>query len=403
MGSCLEKAKIEENSAQDSAQSSVTKAFHEALPRSSSTEVKSSATSTQTLSSVSDGTSSTNLPEGQILHSSNLRTFTFNELRSATRNFRPDSLLGEGGFGCVFKGWIEEHGLIGSKSGSGMAVAIKKMSNKGFQGQKEWLAEVNYLGKLHHPNLVKLIGYCFEDDQYLLVYEFMSKGSLENHLFRRVVSHQPLQWAIRVKIALGAAKGLAFLHNLERPIIYRDFKASNILLDSNYNPKLADFGLAKYGPTGDQTHVSTRVIGTYGYAAPEYIATGHLTAKSDVYTYGVVLLELLSGRRALDKNRPTGEQNLVEWGRRYMGDKHKVYRIMDNRLEGQYPLKAAYIAASIALQCLSSDPKSRPHMNSVVETMAQLQDIKEPERPLPQLVKGDSRSGTRSRSKGHTV
>ncbi|CAN6472412.1 unnamed protein product [Victoria cruziana] len=394
MGSCLDKEKIDENSAQDSAQSS-------GLPGSSSIEVKSSAASTQTLSSVSDGTSSTKISEGQIVHSSNLRVFTFNELRSATRNFRPDTLLGEGGFGCVFKGCIEEHGLIGSKPGSGKVVAIKKMSNKGLQGQKEWLAEVNYLGKLHHPNLVKLLGYCFEDDHYLLVYDFMAKGSLENHLFRRVVSHQPLQWEIRVKIALGAARGLAFLHNLERPIIYRDFKSSNILLDSNYNPKLADFGLAKYGPTGEHTHISTRVIGTYGYAAPEYIATGHLTAKSDVYSYGVVLLELLSGRRALDKNRPPGEQNLVEWGRRYMGDKHKVYRIMDNRLEGRYPLKAAYMAATTALQCLSSDPKTRPPMNSVVETIAQLQNMKEPERPPPQrLLKGDSRSGTRSRSKG---
>lgn len=136
----------------------------------------------------------------------------------------------------------------------------------------------------------------------------------------------------------------------------------------------------------------------------DFVVKGHLTAKSDVYSYGVVLLELLSGRRALDKNRPPGEQNLVEWGRRYMGDKHKVYRIMDNRLEGRYPLKAAYMAATTALQCLSSDPKTRPPMNSVVETISQLQNMKEPERPPPQrLVKGDSRSGTRSRSKGHTI
>ncbi|KAF3542105.1 hypothetical protein F2Q69_00024302 [Brassica cretica] len=210
--------------------------------------------------------------EGEILSSPNLKAFTFSELKSATRNFRPDSLLGEGGFGYVFKGWIDGTTLTASKPGSGIVVAVKKLKTEGFQGHKEWLTEVNYLGQLSHPNLVKLVGYCVEGEDRLLVYEFMPKGSLENHLFRR--GAQPLTWAIRMKVAIGAAKGLTFLHDAKSQVIYRDFKAANILLDAEFNSKLSDFGLAKAGPTGDRTHVSTQVMGTHGYAAPEYVATG---------------------------------------------------------------------------------------------------------------------------------
>ncbi|KAE9463542.1 hypothetical protein C3L33_04557, partial [Rhododendron williamsianum] len=192
----------------------------------------------------------------------------------ATRNFRPDSVLGEGGFGSVFKGWIDEGSYAAAKPGTGVVVAVKRLNQDGFQGHREWLAEVNYLGQFYHPHLVKLVGYCLEDEHRLLVYEFMPRGSLENHLFRRGSYFQPLSWNLRLKVALGAAKGLAFLHSAETKVIYRDFKTSNILLDSNYNAKLSDFGLAKDGPTGDKSHVSTRVMGTYGYAAPEYLATG---------------------------------------------------------------------------------------------------------------------------------
>nr|DAD28201.1 TPA_asm: hypothetical protein HUJ06_029669 [Nelumbo nucifera] len=217
--------------------------------------------------------------EGEILLSSNLKSFSFNELKMATRNFRPDSVLGEGGFGSVFKGWIDEHAFTAAKPGTGIVIAVKRLNQEGFQGHKEWLAEVNYLGQLYHPNLVKLIGYCLEDEHRLLVYEFMPRGSLENHLFRRGSYFQPLSWNLRMKVALGAAKGLAFLHSAETKVIYRDFKTSNILLDSNYNAKLSDFGLAKDGPTGDKSHVSTRVMGTYGYAAPEYLATVMILGK----------------------------------------------------------------------------------------------------------------------------
>ncbi|KAI4356480.1 hypothetical protein L6164_000502 [Bauhinia variegata] len=318
--------------------------------------------------------------EGEILSSSNLKSFTYSELRTATRNFRPDSVLGEGGFGSVFKGWIDEHSLAPTKPGTSMAIAVKRLNQEGFQGHKEWLAEINYLGQLHHPNLVKLIGYCFEDDHRLLVYEFMLKGSVENHLFRRGSHFQPLSWNLRLKIALEAAKGLAFLHNTETKVIYRDFKTSNILLDSKYNAKLSDFGLARDGPIGDKSHVSTRVMGTQGYAAPEYISTGHLTHKSDVYSFGVVLLELLSGRRAIDKNRPTGEHNLVEWAKPYLSNKRRVFRVIDGRLEGQYALSKAQRAASLAYQCLSMEPKFRPSMDEVVKALEQLQDSKDTQR-----------------------
>ncbi|TYG44206.1 hypothetical protein E1A91_D11G078900v1 [Gossypium mustelinum] len=324
----------------------------------------------------SNGGSASSTPKfsEELRVASQLRKFTFIDLKLATRNFRPESLLGEGGFGCVFKGWIEENGTAPVKPGTGLTVAVKTLNIDGLQGHKEWLAEVDYLGNLLHPNLVKLVGYCIEDDHRLLVYEFMPRGSLENHLFRK--GSLPLPWSIRMKIALGAAKGLAFLHEeAERPVIYRDFKTSNILLDADYNAKLSDFGLAKDGPEGDKTHVSTRVMGTYGYAAPEYVMTGHLTSKSDVYSFGVVLLEMLTGRRSMDKNRPNGEHNLVEWARPHLGDKRRFFRILDPRLEGHFSIKGALKAAQLAAQCLSRDPKARPRMSEVVETL----------KPLPNL------------------
>jgi len=231
------------------------------------------------------------------------------------------------------------------------------------------------LGDLTHPNLVKLVGFCIEDDQRLLVYEFMPRGSLENHLYRRSL---PLPWSIRLKIALGAAKGLAFLHEeAQRPIIYRDFKTSNILLDTDYNAKLSDFGLAKDGPDGDKTHVSTRVMGTYGYAAPEYVLTGHLSSKSDVFSFGVVLLELLTGRRSMDKKRPNGEQSLVGWARPLLGDKKRLFQLIDPRLEGHFSIKGAEKAAYLAVRCLGRDPKARPKMSEVVEALKPLLNLKD--------------------------
>ncbi|XP_034698973.1 serine/threonine-protein kinase RIPK [Vitis riparia] len=306
------------------------------------------------------------------LMGSNLHVFTLAELKVICQNFSSNNFIGEGGFGPVHKGFIDDKLRPGLKA---QPVAVKLLDLEGLQGHREWLTEVIFLGQLRHPHLVKLIGYCCEDEHRLLVYEYMPRGSLENQLFRRYSVSLP--WSTRMKIALGAAKGLAFLHEAEKPVIYRDFKASNILLDSDHTPKLSDFGLAKDGPEGDDTHVSTRVMGTQGYAAPEYIMTGHLTAMSDVYSFGVVLLELLTGRRSVDKTRPNREQNLAEWARPQLNDSRKLARIMDPRLEGQYSEAGAQSAAALAYQCLSHRPKHRPTMSTVVKTLEPLQDYNE--------------------------
>lgn len=303
------------------------------------------------------------------LAGSDVMVFTVEELRVATRDFSMSNFVGEGGFGPVYKGRVDDRVRPGLRQP--LAVAVKLLDLEGTQGHKEWLAEVIFLGQLRHPHLVKLIGYCYQDEHRLLVYEFMARGSLEKHLFKKYSA--PLPWSARLKIAIGAAKGLAFLHEAAKPIIYRDFKTSNILLDTDYTAKLSDFGLAKDGPGEDETHVSTRVMGTQGYAAPEYVMTGHLTTKSDVYSFGVVLLELLTGRKAVDKNRPPREQNLVQWARPTLNDSRRLDdRVMDRRLNGQYPTRAAQKAAAIAYRCLSVSPKSRPQMSAVVEALESL-------------------------------
>ncbi|XP_023754864.1 probable serine/threonine-protein kinase PBL3 [Lactuca sativa] len=304
----------------------------------------------------------------------NLKAFTFNDLKTATKNFRPDSMVGEGGFGRVFKGWIDETTLAPAKPGCGQVIAVKVLKSESHQGHREWLTEVDYLGKLRHKNLVKLIGYCEECENRLLVYEFMPKGCLENHLFRKGV--EPISWSIRMRIAMDVAQGLAFLHSKEPNIIYRDLKAANILLDSEFTARLSDFGLARNGPVGDNTHVSTRVVGTSGYAAPEYVATGHLTQKNDIYSFGVVLLELLSGRRAIADERAGGvEETLVEWVKPFLLDNRGVFRIMDTRLGGRYPKKGAQAVAALALKCLRNDPKNRPTMDEVVASLEEIMNM----------------------------
>ncbi|TVU12167.1 hypothetical protein EJB05_45797 [Eragrostis curvula] len=302
------------------------------------------------------------------LSETRLHGFTLDELKVATKNFSASNKLGEGGFGPVYKGFVDGNLRPGLEP---QHVAVKYLEGDGVQGHREWLAEVVYLGMLSHPHLVNLVGYCHQEDHRMLVYEYMPKGSLENHLFKSNLLAS-LPWCTRLKIAVGAAKGLAFLHGAETPVIYRDFKASNILLDHDYTAKLSDFGLAKEGPSGDATHVTTRVMGTHGYAAPEYILTGHLTAKSDVYSFGVVLLELLTGRRSVDKRRRAREQNLVDWARPYLRRADKLHRVMDPSLEMQYSARAAHKAAQVAHQCLQSVPKARPTMRDVVAALEPL-------------------------------
>lgn len=298
------------------------------------------------------------VPAGSIA----AQTFTFRELAAATNNFRPECLLGEGGFGRVHKGRLESTGQV---------VAVKQLDRNGLQGNREFLVEVLMLSLLHHPNLVNLIGYCADGDQRLLVYEYMPLGSLEDHLLDLPPNKEPLDWNTRMKIAAGAAKGLEYLHDKAKPpVIYRDFKSSNILLDEGFQPKLSDFGLAKLGPVGDKSHVSTRVMGTYGYCAPEYAMTGQLTVKSDVYSFGVVFLELITGRRAIDSTRPHGEQNLISWARPMFNDRRKFPKLADPRLEGRYPMRGLYQALAVASMCTQEQAATRPLIADVVTALS---------------------------------
>lgn len=293
------------------------------------------------------------------------QTFTFRELAAATRNFRPECFLGEGGFGRVYKGRLESTGQI---------VAVKQLDRNGLQGNREFLVEVLILSLLHHPNLVNLIGYCADGDQRLLVYEYMPLGCLEDHLHNILPDRGPLDWNKRMKIAAGAASGLEYLHDKANPpVIYRDFKSSNILLDEDFHPKLSDFGLAKLGPVGDKSHVSTRVMGTYGYCAPEYAMTGQLTLKSDVYSFGVVLLELITGRKAIDHSKASTEQNLVNWARPLFKDRRKFRQMVDPLLQGQYPMRGLYQALAIAAMCLQEQAETRPLIGDVVTALTYLE------------------------------
>lgn len=305
------------------------------------------------------------------LRTPELRVFTFTELKAACQGFSRSNLVGEGGFGCVYRGFIKDTNSTDPQSSK--EVALKLLNRNGQQGHKEWLAEVCFLGLVEHPNLVKLVGYCAEDDergiQRLLVYEFIARGSLESYLFSK--SQSVLSWQLRLQIMLGAARGLAYLHQEIEGIqvIFRDFKTSNVLLEEDFTPKLSDFGLARQGPEMGATHVSTSVVGTIGYAAPEYVQTGHLTSKSDVWSFGVVLFEMLTGRRSVDRNRPKSEQHLLEWVRPYVHGSKRIHAMMDPRLEGDYSLVQAQKIVELALHCSHRAPRARPTMSSVVKKL----------------------------------
>ncbi|KAF6150561.1 hypothetical protein GIB67_030362 [Kingdonia uniflora] len=317
------------------------------------------------------------------------QTFTFRELALAAKSFRRDCLLGEGGFGRVYKGRLEN---------SNQVVAIKQLDRNGSQGNREFLVEVLMLSLLHHPNLVNLIGYCADGDQRLLVYEYMPLGSLEDHLQDPSPDKKRLDWTTRMKIAAGAAKGLEYLHDKANPpVIYRDLKCSNILLGEDYHPKLSDFGLAKLGPVGDNTHVSTRVMGTYGYCAPEYAMTGQLTLKSDVYSFGVVLLEILTGRKAIDNSKVAAEINLVTWARPLFKDRKKFPKMADPNLQGQYPARGLYQALAIAAMCLQETPNMRPLIADVVTALSYL--ARQAFNPETHLLQGSCVSPSTPRTK----
>ncbi|KAK4756530.1 hypothetical protein SAY87_006657 [Trapa incisa] len=288
-----------------------------------------------------------------------VRTFGFAELEKATEKFCSKRILGEGGFGRVYKGVMED----------GSEVAVKLLTRDQQNGDREFIAEVEILSRLHHRNLVKLMGICIEGRRRCLVYEVVHNGSVESHLHGADKNKGPLDWESRMKIALGAARGLAYLHEDSNPrVIHRDFKASNVLLEHDFTPKISDFGLAREAAEGSQ-HISTRVMGTFGYVAPEYAMTGHLLVKSDVYSYGVVLLELITGRKPVDMSQPQGEENLVLWARPLLASQESLVRLVDPALAGTYDLGDMAKVAAIASMCVHPEVTHRPFMGEVVQAL----------------------------------
>ncbi|KAL8245236.1 hypothetical protein R6Q59_011494 [Mikania micrantha] len=302
--------------------------------------------------------------------SSTLRVFTLAELNKATDNFDQSTKIGEGGFGSVHVGIIKRL----EPPFDGICVAVKR-GKKGLKGQRQWQTEVDFLGKIQHPNLVKLIGYCYEEhgneSNWLLVYEYMANRSLDDYLSGKFDEH--LTWPKRLKIAQDAATGLKYLHegmgsNIK--VIFRDFKPSNVLLDENWNAKLSDFGLVREGPQDGRSHVSTLVVGTKGYAAPEYVQTGRLTSKIDVWSYGIFLEELITGRLPVTQKNPEIDHACMRWVCCYMGT-GKSKLAVDPRLNDKYSVRSMEKISFIAGKCLDKNPKLRPTMNEVLEMVNQ--------------------------------
>ncbi|WJX24181.1 hypothetical protein P8452_13317 [Trifolium repens] len=303
---------------------------------------------------------STSFRSSIAAYAGSAKTFSMNEIEKATDNFHPSRILGEGGFGLVYSGNLED----GSK------VAFKVLKREDHHGDREFLSEVEMLSRLHHRNLVKLIGICTELSFRCLVYELIPNGSVESHLHGVDREKSPLDWSTRIKIALGAARGLAYLHEDSSPhVIHRDFKSSNILLENDFTPKVSDFGLARTAADEDNRHISTRVMGTFGYVAPEYAMTGHLLVKSDVYSYGVVLLELLTGRKPVDFSQPPGQENLVAWARPLLTSREGLEALIDPSLGTNVPFDSVAKVAAIASMCVQPEVSDRPFMGEVVQAL----------------------------------
>ncbi|XVE51932.1 hypothetical protein DITRI_Ditri02bG0079900 [Diplodiscus trichospermus] len=288
------------------------------------------------------------------------KNFTLNDIEKATNSFDASRVIGEGGFGIVYRGILDD----------GAAVAVKVLKREDQRGGQEFLAEVEMLSRLHHRNLVKLIGICIEDNRRCLVYELVPNGSLESHLHGIDKETDPLDWGARMKIALGAARGLAYLHEDSSPrVIHRDFKSSNILLEHDFTPKVSDFGLARTALDEGSKYISTHVMGTFGYLAPEYAMTGHLLVKSDVYSYGVVLLELLTGRKPVDLSQPPGQENLVAWARPLLTAKEGLEIVIDPSIISDISFDSIGKVAAIASMCVQPEVSHRPFMCEVVQAL----------------------------------
>ncbi|KAF3442364.1 hypothetical protein FNV43_RR16280 [Rhamnella rubrinervis] len=304
----------------------------------------------------------------QDLKNLDLKTgkFTLRQLKAATNNFDIANKIGEGGFGSVYKGVLLD----------GTIIAVKQLSSKSKQGNREFVNEIGMISALQHPHLVKLFGCCIEGDQLLLVYEYMENNSVARALFGPEESQLNLDWPTRRMICVGIARGLAFLHEESRlKIVHRDIKATNVLLDKNLNPKISDFGLAKLDEE-DNTHISTRIAGTYGYMAPEYAMRGYLTDKADVYSFGVVVLEIVSGRSNTNY-RPKEECfYLLDWAL-VLKEKGNLMELVDPRLGSDYNKEEVMLAINVGFLCTNVSATDRPTMSSVVSMLEGKVAVKE--------------------------
>ncbi|KAK2656646.1 hypothetical protein Ddye_009698 [Dipteronia dyeriana] len=284
------------------------------------------------------------------------RRFTYTDLASATSNFSDERKLGEGGFGAVYKGYLIDIDT---------AIAVKRISRGSKQGKKEYITEVKTISQLRHRNLVQLIGWCHDRGEFLLAYEFMPNGSLDSHLFDK---KSPLTWAVRYKISLGLASALLYLHEeWEQCVVHRDIKSSNIMLDSGFNVKLGDFGLARLmdHELGPQT---TGLAGTLGYLAPEYIRTGRASKESDIYSFGVVALEIATGKKSVDPAKENSEVGLVEWVWDVYG-KGKLLSRVDKNLDIDFDEKQTECLMIVGLWCAHPDWNFRPSIRQAIQVL----------------------------------
>ncbi|KAJ7966237.1 Kinase family protein [Quillaja saponaria] len=315
----------------------------------------------------------------------------YKQIEKATNNFRESNILGEGGFGYVYKARLDDN----------LLVAVKKLHCESQDAEREFENEVELLSRIQHPNIISLLGCSINGDTRFIIYELMQNGSLETQL------HGPsrgssLTWHMRMKIALDTARGLEYLHEHCRPlVIHRDLKSSNILLDANFNAKLSDFGLAV--ADGSQNKNNIKLSGTLGYVAPEYLLDGKLTDKSDVYAFGVVLLELLLGRKPVEKLAPSQCQSIVTWAMPQLTDRSKLPNIVDPVIKNTMDLKHLYQVAAVAVLCVQPEPSYRPLIADVLHSLiplipidlggtlrvSQVTELVPPTPAVPSLSSGD--------------